>query len=97
MAGGGGWGRREGSRNGGVSSPIYRLEGSWARLMTPGGGRSGPRWLDGEVAEGAAADCISGRLKEASGTRACARKGQGAGQVALEGSLVSTWPRTHRG
>ena len=61
MAGGGGRGRREGSRDGGVSSPIYRLECSWARLMAPGGGRSGPERLDGEVAEGAVADCMAGR------------------------------------
>ena len=90
MADGGGRGRREGSRDGGVSSHIYRLEGSRARLMASGRGRSGPRRLDGEVAEGAAADCMAGRLGEASGTRACARKGLGAGQVALEGSLGST-------
>ena len=61
MADGGGRGRREGSRDGGVSSPMYRLEGSWARLMAPGGGRSGPGRLDSEVEEGAAADCMAGR------------------------------------
>ena len=61
MAGGGGRGRREGSRDGGVSCPIYRLEGSWARLMAPRGGRSGPGWLDGEVAEGAVAQHMAGR------------------------------------
>ena len=61
MAGGGGRGRREGSRDGGGSGPIYRREGSRAKLMAPGGGRSGPGRLDGEVAEGAAADCMAGR------------------------------------
>jgi hypothetical protein len=29
--------------------------------MAPGGGRSGPGWLDGEVAEGAEAGCMAGR------------------------------------
>jgi hypothetical protein len=42
MAGGGGRGRREGSRDGGGSGPIYRLEGSRAKLMAPGGGQSSP-------------------------------------------------------
>ena len=63
MAGGGGRGKREreGSRDGGGSGPIYRREGSRAKLMAPGGGRSGPGRLDGEVAEGAAAGCMAGR------------------------------------
>ena len=55
MAGGGGRARREGSRDIGGSGPIYRLEGSRAKRMAPGGGRSGSGWLDGEVAEGAVA------------------------------------------
>ena len=76
MAGGGGRGRREGSRDGGVSSHIYRLEGSWARLMVPGGGRSGLGRLDGEVANGAAAGCMAGR-------RGALPEGQG--RVASEG------------
>jgi hypothetical protein len=61
MAGGGGKERREGSRDGGVSSPIYRLEGSRAKRIVPGGGRSGPGQLDGEVAEGAVARRMAGR------------------------------------
>ena len=61
MVGGGGRGRRAGSRDGGVSGPIYRPEGSWAKLLVLGGGRSGLGWLDGEVTEGAAADCMAGR------------------------------------
>jgi len=76
MADVGGRGRREGSRDGGVSCPIYRLEGSWARLMAPRGGRSGPGWLDGEVAEGAAAGCMVGQ-------RGAVPEGQG--RVASEG------------
>ena len=55
MADGEGRGRREGSRDGGGSGPIYRREGSRAKLMAPGGGRSGPGRLNGEVAEGAVA------------------------------------------
>ena len=61
MADGGGRGRREGSRDGGVPGPIYRLEGSRAKRMVPGGGRSGLGWLDGEVAEGAVARHMAGR------------------------------------
>ena len=76
MADDGGRGRRDGSRDGGVSSPIYRLEGSWARLVVPGGGRSGPGRLDGEVAEGAAAGCMAGR---------CVALPEGQGCVASEG------------
>ena len=61
MAGGGGRGMRERSRDGGVSVPIYRPEGSWAKLLVLGGGRSGLGRLDGEVTEGAAADCMAER------------------------------------
>jgi len=68
--------------------------------MVPRGGRSGPGWLDGEVAEGAAADCMAGR-RGGSGRRRgrvpARGRAKGAGQVALEGSLGSTWPRTRRG
>jgi hypothetical protein len=76
MADDGRRGRRDGSRDGGVSSPIYRLEGSWTRLMAPGGGRSGPGMLDGEVAEGAAADCVAGR---------CGGSGRRRGSVPARG------------
>ena len=57
MVGGGGRGRREGSRDGGGSGPIYRLEGFRAKLMEPGGGRSSPgraRWQGGRQRGGAA-------------------------------------------
>jgi hypothetical protein len=61
MASGGGRGRREGSRDGGGSGPIYRLEGSRAKRMALGRGRSGLGRLDGEVAEGAVARHMAGR------------------------------------
>ena len=76
MAGGGGKGRREGSRDCGVSGPIYRLEGFGAKQIAPGGGRSVPGRLDGEVAEGATAGCMAGR-------RGALPEGQG--RVASEG------------
>ena len=82
MADGGGRGRREGSRDGGVSSPMYRLEGSWARLMAPGGGRSGPRRLDGEVAEGVVADYMAGRRGGLGRRRGCVPvRGRAKGQA----------------
>ena len=66
---------REGSRDGGVSGPIYRPEGSWAKLLAPGGGRSGLGRLDGEVAEGAAADCMAGGVAARGGVGdACLRE-----------------------
>ena len=76
MADGGGRGRGEGSRDGGGSSPIYRREGSRAKQMAPGGGRSGPGRLDGEVAEGAAAGSMAGRHGSLP---------EGQGRVASEG------------
>jgi len=46
---------REGSRDDGVSGPIYRPEGSWAKLLVLGGGRSGLgrlAWRGGVAARG---------------------------------------------
>jgi hypothetical protein len=85
MAGGGGRGMREGSRDDGVSGPIYRMEGSWAKLLVPGGGRSGLGRLDGEVAEGTAADCMAGR-RGGSGRR--------RGRVPVRGraKVQARWP-----
>ena len=76
MAVGGGREEERRSRDGGGSGPIYRREGSRAKLMAPGGGRSGPGRLDGEVAEGAAAGCMAGR---------CVALLEGQGCVTSEG------------
>ena len=76
MADGGGRGRREGSRDGGGSSPIYRREGSRAKQMVPRGGQSSPGRLDGEVAEGAVVRRMVGW---------CAALPAGQGRVASEG------------
>ena len=61
MADGGGREEERGSRDGGGSGPIYRLEGFGEKQMVPGGGRPGPGRLDGEVAEGAVAGCMARR------------------------------------
>jgi len=59
MADVGGREEERGSRDGGGSGPIYRLEGFGVKQMAPGGGKSGPRRLDSEVAEEAAAGCMA--------------------------------------
>ena len=85
--------RRWGSR------AIYSPESTWARLLASGGGRFGPGRLDGEVAEradGAAHGGAAWQLGKASGARVLLGRCQGAGQVALEISPGSTWPRTRR-
>ena len=58
-----------------------------------GGGRNRAA---GEVAE-LAGGGVSWRRFPASRTRVRMGRSQGAGQVALAGSLGSTWPQMHRG
>ena len=82
------------------SGGIYRPESTWARLLASGGGRFGPGRLDGERAERAGGELHGGvawRLGRASRARVLLGMCQGAGQVALERSPGSTWPRTRRG
>ena len=50
-----------------------------------------------ERADGAAHGGAAWQLGKASGARVLLGRCQGAGQVALESSLGSTWPRTRRG
>ena len=70
------------------------------RGVASGGGRFGSGAHDGERAERAAARRMAGvawRLGSASGTRVSVGACQGAGQVALEGSPGSIWPRARSG
>ena len=82
------------------SGATYRPESNWARGVASGGGRFGPGRLDSERAERAGGELHGGaawRLGRASGARVLLGRCQGAGQVALESSPGSTWPRTRRG
>ena len=99
MAGGGGRERRKGSRDGRVSGPIYRLEGSRAKRMAPGGGRTRPGALDGEVAAGGGGAAHGGRRgKRPRGQGLVwAQGGQGDIQVSPTGPPGSSWPRMRRG
>ena len=98
-------GRQRKGKKGGVArlralGPLYRPESTWARLLASGGGRFGPGRLDGELAEGAGGELHGGaawRLGSAPRKRVSVGRCQEASQVALESSLVSTWPRTRRG
>ena len=98
--------RRRRSRRGGVrarrtgSGGLYRRRRErgceftlLGRKCAAGGGRSRPAGERAALAAGG----VSWWRESGSGPRVCARRGQGAGQVALEGSLGSTWPRTCRG
>ena len=98
--------RRRRSRGGGVlvrgasSGGLYRcgrergceFTSLW-RKCAAGEGRSRPA---GELAA-LAAGGVSWRRESEFGPHVRARRGQGAGQVALEGFLGSSWPRTRRG
>jgi len=99
------WTRRQ-SRGGGVSAcegwlhGLYRCGGdcrggfvSPGRQCAAGGGQN---QAAGEVAA-LAGGGVSWRRFPASRTRVRTGRSQGAGQVALAGSLGSTWPWTHRG
>ena len=98
--------RRRRSRGGGVRAHgagfggLYRhgrVRGgeftSPGRKRAAGGGQS---WPAGERAA-LAAGGVSWRQGSGYGPRVRARRGKGAGQVGLEGSLRSTWSRTRRG
>ena len=79
---------------------IYRREESWTRGAASGEGRTGLGRLGGEVAERAGGELHAGaawRLGRAPRTRVSVGRCQEAGQVVLESSLGSTWPRTRRG
>jgi hypothetical protein len=81
----GGLYRRGRERGGEFTSP--------GRKYTAGEGRSRPAGERAALAAGG----VSWRRESGFGPRVRARRGQGAGQVALEGSLGSTWPWTRRG
>ena len=98
--------RRRRSRGGGVlvrgasSGGLYRCGRERGceftlprRKSAAGGGRSRPANERAALAAGR----VSWRRGSGSGPRVHSRRGQGAGQVGLEGSLRSTWPRTCRG
>ena len=70
------------------------------RGAASGEGRTSMGRLGGEVAERAGGKLhggAAGRLESAPRTRVSVGRCQEAGQVALESSLGSTWPRTRRG
>ena len=81
----GGLYRRGRERGGEFTSP--------GRKYAAGEGRSRPAGERAALAAGG----VSWRRESGSGPHVRARRGQGAGQVALEGSLGSTWPQTRRG
>ena len=97
MAGGGEKERREGSRDGGGSSPIYRLEGFEGKLMVPGKGWSGPgcaRRRGGDQRGGTAHGGAAWRFASRSG--ACGKWGRS--QLACQAaSLRSTGGPNGRG
>ena len=100
MADGGRREKERKSRDGGGSRAIYRREESWARGAASGEGRTGLGRLGGELAERAGGELHGGaawRLGSEPRTRVSVGRCQEAGQVALESSLGSTWPRTRRG
>ena len=63
------------------------------RKCAAGEGRSRPAGERAALAAGG----VSWRRESGSGPCVRARRVQGAGQVALDGSLRSTWPRTRHG
>ena len=92
-------GEREVARRRGFGA-TYRPESTWARGVASGEGWFGVGWLDSGLAERAGGELHGGaawRLGRASGVRVLLGRCQGAGQVALESSPGSIWPRTRCG